>query len=68
MHEPVDEVAPYLDGPRIFLACCAREEMMELACICREGGACRYNSLNPLTTHIVVRAGSLPMHAGVWWT
>ncbi|CAL8472179.1 g11721 [Coccomyxa elongata] len=44
----------FLDGLRIFLACCASNEIMELACICREGGACRYPQLNPLITHIVV--------------
>lgn len=45
----------FLDGVRLFLACCAQDEIMELACICREGGACRYPKLNPLITHIVVR-------------
>lgn len=44
----------FLDGLRIFLACCSRAEMMQLASICREGGACRYPQLNPLITHIVV--------------
>jgi hypothetical protein len=64
LHEPEEDVAPYLDGLRIFLACCARAEMLELARICRQGGACRYNLLNPLITHVVVRELVLPMHAG----
>lgn len=55
MCEPAEDVPPFLDGLRVFLACCARDEMMELASICREGGACRYNQLNPLITHVVVR-------------
>ena len=54
-HEPADDVFPFLDGLRILLACCARCELMELASICREGGACRYTQLTPLITHIVVR-------------
>ncbi|BDA47374.1 probable protein ECT2 at N-terminal half [Coccomyxa sp. Obi] len=51
---PPSETFTFLDGLRIFLACCASNEIMELACICREGGACRYPQLNPLITHIVV--------------
>ncbi len=55
MAGPPSETFTFLDGLRIFLACCASNEIMELACICREGGACRYPQLNPLITHIVVR-------------
>ncbi|KAK9905703.1 hypothetical protein WJX75_004882 [Coccomyxa subellipsoidea] len=51
---PPSETFTFLDGLRVFLACCASNEIMELACICREGGACRYPLLNPLITHIVV--------------
>lgn len=54
-YEPAEDVEPYLDGLRVFLACCGRDEARELARICREGGACRYPQLNPLITHVVVR-------------
>ena len=52
--EPADDAFPFLDGLRVYLACCALDEQAELASICLEGGACRYVQLEALITHIVV--------------
>jgi len=51
----MEDCEPYLDGLRLYVACAAPIEFMELVSICREGGACRYPRLYPLITHIVVR-------------
>ena len=51
----MEDGEPYLDGLRVYVACAAPSEFMELVSICREGGACRYPRLDPLITHLVVR-------------
>lgn len=57
--QPLEDCEPYLDGLRVYVACAAPSEFMELVSICREGGACRYPRLDPLITHIVVRSCSM---------
>ena len=54
-----DEDSLFLSWLRVHLACCTKEEQLEMLRICREGAATRYPGLGEQITHIVV---SPPLH------